>query len=193
MVAAHSELQSSSLLSIPTPAYVDHIWNWDDGKGITVEKENITGNSDWTLNLDPSLTEFEYWQLCFPPDVLKQIVKESNAYAEEDICSVYPDDLTKRQQGFKDITDIDLLRYIAVRIIMGMNKKPEYSQYWTKDPIFQSLIIPKIMSYDRFIQIQKYVHFCDNSSTTGLPDKIFKIRGLWDSVINNMQGLIIPG
>src|SRR5258705_145518 len=99
--------------------------------------------------------------------------------------------LSRRQQSFKEITEPEMMRYISIRILMGIDNKPEMVNYWSKDPMLRSLMIPQIMSSDRFFEIQRYLHLCNDEEETEQDerDKLKKIRKFWEDAMTHFGNL----
>jgi len=143
----------------------------------------------WTCDTDDTFREIDFWKLTFPREIVTYIVNESNSYALYVMGKGAT--LSRRQNKFKPITEDEFLRYLTIRIIMGIDQKPEMSMYWSKDPILGSIAIRDIMSSDRFFEIQRYLHLSD-AENVDETDKIFKVRKTWDMVMQNFKQLIIP-
>lgn len=146
----------------------------------------------WTVALTETMTESDFWKTTFPPDMLAELVRESNSYADQIIGMA--ENRSRRQQNFKQITENEMIRYLTIRILMGIDNKPELVNYWSKDPMLRSLIIPQIMSSDRFFEIQRYLHLCNDQeeSNQNEMDKLRKIRRFWDRAMLHFGSLIVP-
>jgi len=71
---------------------------------------------------------------------------------------------------------VDMLKKtISVQLLMGIIKLPRIRFYWSRLQRFQNSIFPKIMSYNDYNHISKYLHFNNNAHCTNLQDKLFKI------------------
>ncbi len=181
----------SALLTIPTPVPVPN-FDWQERPSRTIPEAFDQTDSGWTVPLSNDMTEFDFWKTTFPQDFVKDLVRESNAYAEKIISTA--ENQSRRQQNFKEITEYEMERYISIRILMGIDNKPEMVNYWAKDPMLRSLIIPQIMSSDRFFEIQRYLHLCNDQDETedNERDKLRKIRKFWDSSMVHFGSLIVP-
>ncbi|CAL8084781.1 unnamed protein product [Orchesella dallaii] len=176
------------LLSLATPANAK-TWNWILGGNQKVRTPFANVSAGWTIELPEDAKEMDFWKLTFPDRILSEVVKESNDYAIHVMENA--DSLSRRQQKFQAVSYDEFLRYLAVRIIMRIDQKPEMAMYWSKDPILGSIVVRDILSSDRFYEIQRYLHLSD-TETPNESDKIFKIRKLWDLTMNNFQNLVVP-
>lgn len=157
--------------------------------GNTVEGDAFSDDeAGWKIEFNENMTELEFWKLTFPPEVITFVVEETNKYARQQITRAPRH--TKRSRKWKDIGEEEFLRYLAIRLIIGMDKKPELSHYWSSDPIFRSAIVPQIMSSDRFFEIQRYLHFSDTSQQQQ-GDKLHKIRQIWSKINNGFGELLV--
>lgn len=116
----------------------------------------------------------------FTNEIQHEVVTQTNAFADQtgDCC-------TRRWSSWQELNEQELLKFLAVRMLMGVNRLPEMKQYWSKDPLLQYPIISKIMKQDRYFEILKYLHFSDNTRPSG--SKLQKIGTIWDLCMNNFQ------
>ena len=74
----------------------------------------------------------------------------------------------------------ELKAYMGFMILMGIVHLPSIYDYWKKDEIYHYAPIASRISRDRFFEVHRYLHFCDNSSLAppGSPeyDKVGKIK-----------------
>ena len=74
----------------------------------------------------------------------------------------------------------EIKAYIGFMILMGITKLPAISDYWKLDEVLHYAPIARRISKNRFFDIQRYLHFVDNSSlsphTSPDYDKLGKIR-----------------
>ncbi|ODM88279.1 PiggyBac transposable element-derived protein 4 [Orchesella cincta] len=64
--------------------------------------------------------------------------------------------------------------------------------HWCQNPIYRSAIVPTIMTSDRYKEVHKYLHFCNNDEQEE-GDRLHKINQLWQMVNANMQRMFRPG
>ena len=86
-----------------------------------------------------------------------------------------------RARNWKDVTNDEMRQFIALRVLTGIVKKPEISQYWRTDPFLRSPIFNEVMPRNQFKSITEFLHFNDNSKydiheTTR--DRLYKVSPL---------------
>jgi hypothetical protein len=113
-------------------------------------------------------------------------MQETNRYADQNNNC-----LTRRWERWVSVTEEELMRHIAISMIMGINKKPEVKHYWSRDPKLQQPLVPQVMPQDRFMEISRYLHFCNNEEQIA-GDRIFKIRKIWEIVNRGFQEVLVP-
>ena len=112
------------------------------------------------------------FRLFFTMDILQYIVQQTNLYASQSMGEAY--------DSWQKVTVEELEAFMGFMILMGLVHMPSLSDYWKKDSFFYYAPIAKRISRSRFLQIQRYLHFVDN---TNLPprgtegyDKLGKVR-----------------
>ena len=94
--------------------------------------------------------------LFFTLTILQHIVDQSNVYAAECLGDMY--------YTWQQITVQELTAYMGFMILIGLVKLPSIADYWKKDMIYHYLPIASRISSDRFIDLNRYLHFVDNST-----------------------------
>ena len=89
-------------------------------------------------------------------DLLNQIVTETNRYARQKLA-----DSPARLAKFQPVTLAEIKAFIAINIIMGMNRLPSLNSYWSSDDFFGNVGIKKVMPRNRFSEISGFLHFHD--------------------------------
>ena len=112
--------------------------------------ESFTGTPGPTQSLpqDP----LEQFKLFFTDEMLEDIVRETNRYAE--LCR--GDNLWKTNKE-------EIAAYFGFQILMSIVKEPEIRDYWSRDPRLQYHSISSRISRERFEEVTRYLHFVDNS------------------------------
>lgn len=171
----------------PTQASSNVDWDWISSPNHNAPVEpfnNLT--SGWTRHLSSQETELEMFLLLFSEDCRNICITETNKYADQT-----GDCTTKRWSKWMDLNHQDLTKFLAIRMLMGINKKPDMTKYWSRDAMFHFPIISKILPQDRFFEIQKYLHFSDNNDYVQ-GDRVFKTRTLWETCTANFSSLLNP-
>lgn len=118
------------------------------------------------------MTPKEYFHQFFPKTLIDHVVQQTNIYAV--------------QQGSNFSTEAsEIERYLGVLIVMGLVHMPRYELYWSKELRFPP--VADVLSRQRFSDINKFIHFNDNSKqilqrTDSNYDRYFKIRPLLDAL-----------
>ncbi|XP_051158548.1 piggyBac transposable element-derived protein 4-like [Leptopilina boulardi] len=85
----------------------------------------------------------------------------------------------------------ELFVFFALKILMGIIRKPEISMYWSTDPYLETPCFRRYMKIDRFQEINSYLHFFDNE--TGITGKCDKILPIFNELIERFQKVYRPG
>jgi len=102
---------------------------------------------------------------CFPKEIIRDLCVETGRYASQQGNVISP------------LTHIDMSRFLAILLYMGVVRRPTIKHYWSKSS-FGDHTIPKIMTRDRFLEIFKYFHCCNNEADDDPNDFWWKVRGL---------------
>lgn len=104
----------------------------------------------------------------FDEEVFEMIILNTKLYAS--------------QHNYHDfqITVGELKIFLGVLLLSGYHSLPRERLYWSLDEDCHVSITSKAMSRNRFMEIKKFLHFCDNEATTNSTDKMFKLRPLAD-------------
>ncbi len=125
-------------------------------------------------------------------DVLDEVVKETNRYAQ-DFITDFPNSPCATR--WNPINRATLQAFIAVILFMGMVKLPTLAMYWSTHWLF-NFPIADIMSRDDFFDILRFLHCANNAVAIarGLPgyDRLFKIRNVCNMFVKNWQRNYYP-
>lgn len=113
-----------------------------------------------------NMTPIELFELFFDVDIINMIIEYSILYARQ-----------KGDMNFT-LTVEELKVVIAILLISGYSSLPRWRMYWEQQPDVNNAAISGAMSRNRFIQILRYLHFCDNNAINK-EDKMFKVSNLW--------------
>ena len=90
----------------------------------------------------------------------------------------------------------EIMAYMGFMILMGIVKLPSISDYWKRNEIFHYEPIASRITRDRFFEIQRYLHFADNSNLadpgTDDYDRLGKIRPVIQMVNNELLTVYHP-
>ena len=138
-----------------------------------------------TLNnprFDDDDTEWDpikLFELFFDDDVLTHITTNSNQYARE-----------SNAPTFESITNEEMRCFIAILMVSGYYKVPQYWMMWEEKDDVQNLLVASSMRRARFEQILRYIHFNSNTESEasfGDGDKCAKVRPLLDFINERCQ------
>ncbi|XP_069992307.1 piggyBac transposable element-derived protein 4-like [Penaeus vannamei] len=74
-----------------------------------------------------------------------------------------------------DTSASELRVFIALRMAIGLNPKPEQRSYWSTDLFYHSPLFLVTMTRDRFDQLSRYLHMADNEGSHP-DDRLWKLR-----------------
>ena len=115
----------------------------------------------------------------------------TNNYARQ--CMAAPDfKLSDRMKKWKDVSVSEIRLMIGFILYQGIIRKPEYSSYFTSNKLFATPGIKKLLSYNRFVNIDRFLHFVDNVELGDNYPKSAKIQPVWDYLNSRYQMLYTP-
>ena len=125
------------------------------------------------------------------------IVEETNRYARQVLGEASSTD-------WLDVTEKDIWAFFGFCILMGINRLPQLHLYWNTNPIYHYLPVAERITRDRFFEIWRFLHFCNNeappvtcaSSTSSLSfvqspslpdpqpiDRLWKVRPVISAIV----------
>ncbi|XP_048586613.1 piggyBac transposable element-derived protein 4-like, partial [Nematostella vectensis] len=109
----------------------------------------------------------------FPPDLIDLIVEETNRNARrKDADRTY----------WEPVNASDIKIYLAIRLQQGIKSVPSERDYWATSPFLGVKSIKDVMSKNKYVKINQYLHFNDaeKAKTRGQEehDKLFHVRPL---------------
>ena len=82
-------------------------------------------------------------------------------------------------------------------ILMGIVRLPTIRNYWNKDAVFYCSPVANKITRDRFLDLNRYLHFVDNSTLAppGSPgyDKPGKVRPIIKMIGDLFAAVCFPG
>ena len=107
-------------------------------------------------------------------DIFQYIAEETNLYAQQQGATQFHVDAS------------EIAAFTGVNIAMGVINLPSIHDYWSINPILRHPWFSTIMSRNRFYDINRYLHFNDNSLQVSRDhpafDKLYKIRPVLERV-----------
>ena len=115
---------------------------------------------------------------------MEYIVLQSNKYAFE--CTG-----GEKYEKWEKITIDELTVFMGFMLFMGIVRLPSTHDYWKRDEVTHYAPVARRISRNRFFEIQRYLHFADNSTLAapGTPEynKLGKIQPIIHSLLENFQ------
>ena len=134
---------------------------------------------------DAALAIFD---LYFTPEILQEIVLESNRYASQVLGESF--------NRYRQLKVDELRAYFGFCMLMAVNRLPAVEDYWKRDPVYNYSPIASRISRDRFREIGRYLHFVDNATLEphGHPayDRLGKIRPLIKHLSSRFRDVYSP-
>lgn len=141
-----------------------------------------------TLSLPDSPVEI--FQLFFTPELVDLIVEQTNKYA----CEVMSEE---KYEDWVQVTSQEIEAFTGFRFLMGLNPKPSVEDYWKKNPVYSYPPINQKISRERYRDINRFLHFVDNSTLAPRGsvnyDQLGKIRPVMDYLLARYKALYNPG
>lgn len=107
-------------------------------------------------------------------EIVGLITEESNRYAKQ------------QNDHSVNITEKDILDFVAILFVSGYHKLPRSDLYWSKDEDLSVPLVASTMSRAKFRLIKRYIHVSD-SENLEKGDKMAKIRPLLRLVNSSLQ------
>ena len=164
--------------------------DWSDDLDFVIV-EDFNKPTGPTTVLPATATAGDFLNLVFPEDLIQLIVDETNRNARQ----------KQQQSGTVDkdwmpVNNSDIKAFFAIRFIQGINSLPSERHFWSKNPILGNVKVQNVMSRNRYLKINTYLHF--NDSSTALPredvnhDKLHHIRPLIDRLAETFAAQYMP-
>lgn len=126
-------------------------------------------------------TPLDFFDHLFPPELLSEIVYQTNLYA----CQNGKDNLC--------VSSSELEAFLGIVLVMTYIKYPRIRQYWSEQSGLRMDLIADTMSVNRFEEIRRYLHFVDTSS---IPqdnrDKAIRIRPILNKLHETFHNAVEP-
>ena len=119
----------------------------------------------------------------FTPDLIEHIVAETNRYAAECLAATHTGEGPVPQW---ETSVAEVKAYLGFSILMGLNRLPDFYDYWSTSEIFHYYPVASRISRKRFLEIKRFLHFSRNADIVprGQPgyDRLAKVRPIIDAV-----------
>lgn len=169
---------------------------WIAPNMIKPELPPFTGVAGCAVKTENGLP-INYFQLFVDDGFIENIVQQTNLHAEqyllEHSAALQPN---SRAHRWTPTSLHEMKQFWGLTLLMGILRKPMLSLYWSCEPMFTTPIFPSTMSRDRFMILQRMLHFIDN--TEALPinhpqcDRLFKIRPILNHFKERFAEVYVP-
>lgn len=106
--------------------------------------------------------------------LIDNIVLETNRYAQS-LLDTGEHSQHSRIKAWKPTNANEMSEFLALVMLMGVEKKPTLSMNFSTDSLLMSPIYGKCMSKNRFLLLLSVLHFADNTQAAG-DDRLYKLR-----------------
>ncbi|XP_065673943.1 piggyBac transposable element-derived protein 4-like [Hydra vulgaris] len=180
----------------------------DDIQRMTTRKIKVMDNLCWTkckpvsgmcrqiFHSEPGVHEsvtsddpLETFELLFTNELIDMIVKMTNKYADQsNIGKLHSK--TLRLSKWVDTTPSNIRMYLAVLIYRGLLHKPRNDWYYSKNLLITTPGFRRLMSQNKLLLIEKYLHFVDNQELEESYNRSAKIQPVLVSLIERFKLLL---
>ncbi|XP_065674004.1 piggyBac transposable element-derived protein 4-like [Hydra vulgaris] len=165
--------------------------NWVKIDGYKANFAKFEGNAGPRPSFIVNRTPLTIFEAFVTDDLVDLIVEQSNLFAVQYRKNNIIKDKSRIQKWIP-LGRNDIRLYIAFILYRGILWKPTHAMYFSTNPLFDTPIIRKVLSFDRFCLIEKFLHFVDNSSLPIHFCKKAKIKPIYDYLVNKFKTLYIP-
>lgn len=134
--------------------------------------------------------EGTFFDAMFTDDMWELMVTETNRYHDQQVAA----EPNKHKRKWGPVTRNKMEAIIGILIYMGIVKLPQMRMYWSTDILVHQESFSTIMTQTRFMQIWRYFHLADNSSTPPREDpgfnKIYRVRQIFRFCIEKLSKII---
>ncbi|XP_069685025.1 piggyBac transposable element-derived protein 4-like [Periplaneta americana] len=168
-------------------------YKWEDMKNYAAKREDFLGSAGPQLGARSVCDILSIFLLFFSTDLMKNIVLETNRYAEKFINSrVFPPRSSMRQ--WTPVTLNEMYILLGIFLLMGIIQKPTLRSYFARKRLISTPGVGDIISRDRMELICKFLRFSDSSSIKDYngPEKLHKIYPIISHLNKKFQSLYLP-
>lgn len=167
---------SSKRVRVTEVPNVEEQWNWTSKEDIkwqriTFQKPSFVFEAEIDDFGEP-LSPLSYFLKYVPDTLFVDMAIFTNLYAHQ-----------TNVKKWKETNKLEIKKFIAMHIMMGIFKLPRIKMYWDKD--FNLPIFSENMTLGRFYQLRTNFHLMDvESITPECSDKFVRVRPIMNSVRN---------
>ena len=145
------------------------------------------------FKLPADAKEVDYFKLFFDHELVGEICKETNSYANQLLASSSAK--TKTLQDWVRTTRDEMYTFLGLVILMGIIVKKSFKEYWSTNPLIHTPIFSAISIRKRFLQIKRCLHFSSDTggaSTDRQTDRLRKIRPVVSFLTQRFSEVFVP-
>lgn len=155
---------------------------------------NFTKQNEMLFPIPSDNRPIDYFFMLFDNIMLENIVKHTNEYAAELLCSAGVSE-NSRITRWRDLTVPEFKTFLGLLLHTGTVRLNRLQDYWKQHYLFNLPCFRDHMSRDRFLLILRCLHFSKNAQQPGqpqTPDRLHKVRRLIDDFNNKMTAVYYP-
>ncbi|XP_022829638.1 piggyBac transposable element-derived protein 4-like [Spodoptera litura] len=180
----------NALREIANEDMLDFDWSHDHTI-FTGQREIFTGIAGPTFTVD-GMSPFQIFSKIWDDDIINLIVRETNRYGAM-LCSAKDLQTFSRLRRWTPITSQELWTYFGILMLQSITQLPVESEYWRPClPYLKLGNFANIMSFHRFMEIKRCLHFTDNTVARDNPNKLTKIKPIIDHLNKKFSYLYLP-
>lgn len=128
---------------------------WKETDIHTPDISVFTGQPGLQLPIPENPTALDFFSLFIDNELIIMLVEQANLYAKQ-----Y---LEESQLDLRPRSRAEMIKFLALTLLMGIVKKPDYQMYWAKDPVVQTPFFSSVMPRGRYLILLQFLHIADNS------------------------------
>jgi hypothetical protein len=183
---------------------IDITWRSRDFE--PVEQNHFLQNSGAKLpyNFDSSGTPISFFNLFFPSHLIGVLVQNTNKYARwkrelkrATLRDPLWEDRLWPEDGSRETYSEEMQCFLGLQMLFGLNSRPQYKDYWSKNPYIGCRMVQRTMTLKRFEKLSQYFHVSDREMEPKPDnpnfDKLFKVRNILSEVQVTCTARYSPG
>ncbi|XP_069108928.1 piggyBac transposable element-derived protein 4-like [Argopecten irradians] len=106
----------------------------------------------------------KYFESIVSPDVVEDIVTETNRYATQYLQNHPNLSLHSRLRKWTPVSVAEMKVFLGMTIAMGLVKQASLHDYWSTDAVISTPFFGKVMPRDRFLAIMSFLHLTETTT-----------------------------
>lgn len=168
------------------------LWNEGDRTPLPLSFEQEPGLQKEVSDSDSPI---EYFELFLDDFDYQNISDETNKYADQFLANKQLKEKS-RFKKWRDTTALEMKKFFAIVIAMGIITQMDISEYWTVNPVTSTPFSPSVMSRDRFLLLLAFLHLNDNEKyiPRGVEghEPLFKLGPLYHRILTKFRSVYKP-